>query len=37
VKWYEPTERGFEKTVKERLEWWEGVKHESRRDGGQKN
>ena len=22
AKWYEPTDRGFEKTVAERLEWW---------------
>ena len=22
AKWYEPTDRGFEKKVKERLEWW---------------
>jgi len=25
-KWYEPTERGFEKTVAERIAWWEEVK-----------
>jgi putative ATPase len=22
AKWYEPTERGYEKTLTERLEWW---------------
>jgi putative ATPase len=22
AKWYEPTERGYEKTLAERLEWW---------------
>jgi putative ATPase len=22
AKWYEPTDRGFEKTVRERIEWW---------------
>ncbi|HEY3279510.1 MAG TPA: replication-associated recombination protein A [Gemmatimonadales bacterium] len=26
VKWYEPTEFGYEKTVKERIEWWEDLK-----------
>jgi len=30
TKWYEPTEFGFEKTVKERMAWWEGVKREAR-------
>ncbi len=28
-KWYEPTERGFEKTVGQRLEWWEAIKARS--------
>jgi putative ATPase len=28
-KWYEPTERGFEKTVAERIAWWERVKREA--------
>jgi putative ATPase len=28
AKWYDPTEFGYEKTVKERLEWWEGLKRE---------
>jgi putative ATPase len=26
VTWYVPTEHGYEKTVKERLEWWAGLK-----------
>jgi len=26
AKWYEPTEVGYEKTVKERMEWWEKLK-----------
>ena len=26
VKWYEPTERGFERRIKERLEWWSDLK-----------
>ncbi len=26
VKWYQPTERGFEKTIRQRLEWWERIK-----------
>jgi putative ATPase len=28
-RWYEPTERGFEKTVAERIAWWERVKREA--------
>ena len=28
-RWYEPTERGFEKTVAERIAWWEKVKREA--------
>ncbi|MFQ5831067.1 MAG: replication-associated recombination protein A [Candidatus Methylomirabilia bacterium] len=27
-RWYQPTERGFEKTIRQRLEWWERVKGE---------
>jgi len=27
--WYEPTNRGFEKTVGERMEWWKKVKKET--------
>jgi len=26
AKWYEPTDFGYEKTVKERMEWWEKLK-----------
>lgn len=29
AKWYQPTERGYEKTVAERMAWWEGVKREA--------
>jgi putative ATPase len=28
--WYEPTDRGFEKTVAERIAWWEEVKRHAR-------
>jgi putative ATPase len=34
AKWYEPTERGYEKTVKERLGWWEGIKRRATDDAG---
>ena len=35
-RWYEPTARGFEKTVKERMAWWARVKAEAAgRTGGQ--
>src|SRR5205807_1044307 len=27
-KWYEPTEFGFEKDIKKRMEWWENLKRE---------
>ena len=27
VKWYEPTEFGFEKDIKQRMEWWEKLKN----------
>jgi putative ATPase len=30
VRWYEPTEFGHEKTIKERLEWWERLKREGK-------
>jgi len=36
ARWYEPTEFGYEKTVKERMEWWEKLKQkatEGRKDG----
>jgi putative ATPase len=29
ARWYEPTEFGYEKTVKERMEWWERLKNEA--------
>jgi putative ATPase len=28
-RWYQPTEFGYEKTVKERMEWWERLKQEA--------
>jgi putative ATPase len=34
ARWYEPTDRGFEKTVGERLRWWEERKQAVRRSGG---
>src|SRR5213592_4837951 len=36
--WYEPTESGFEKDVKQRMEWWEKLKRETsneKRETGQ--
>jgi putative ATPase len=27
AKWYEPTDAGYEKTLKERLEWWDKLKN----------
>jgi hypothetical protein len=35
ARWYEPIDRGFEKTVAERLKWWEERKEAGRRVGGQ--
>jgi putative ATPase len=29
AKWYEPTDRGFEKTIGERLAWWASVKQKA--------
>ncbi|HZE93830.1 MAG TPA: replication-associated recombination protein A [Gemmatimonadales bacterium] len=29
AKWYEPTTFGYEKTVKERIEWWERLKQDA--------
>jgi putative ATPase len=29
VTWYQPTEFGYEKTVKERIEWWQRIKREA--------
>src|SRR5438034_3979073 len=30
ARWYEPTEAGYEKTVKERIAWWEELKREAK-------
>jgi len=30
AKWYEPSEMGYEKTVKERMDWWEELKRKAR-------
>jgi putative ATPase len=32
ARWYEPTEFGYEKTVKERMEWWEKLKKEATKE-----
>jgi putative ATPase len=32
AKWYEPTDGGFEKTVAERLRWWEDMKKRTERE-----
>ncbi len=32
-KWYQPTDRGYEKTVAERMAWWEGVKRKAGEGG----
>jgi putative ATPase len=32
ARWYAPTEFGYEKTVRERLEWWERLKRDAGRD-----
>ncbi|HET7248657.1 MAG TPA: replication-associated recombination protein A [Gemmatimonadales bacterium] len=29
ARWYDPTDTGYEKTVKERLEWWQRVKRDA--------
>jgi putative ATPase len=29
VTWYQPTEFGYEKTVKERIDWWQRIKREA--------
>ena len=31
AKWYQPTDRGYEKTVAERMAWWENIKREAGR------
>jgi putative ATPase len=33
-RWYEPTEHGYEKTLRERIEWWQRLKRESGNLGG---
>jgi len=33
--WYEPTEFGFEKDIKKRMEWWADLKKAAARPGGQ--
>ena len=33
--WYRPTEFGYEKTVKERIEWWQHLKKDSGGTGGE--
>jgi putative ATPase len=33
ARWYEPTEFGYEKTVRERMEWWESIKRKTRDEG----
>jgi len=33
ARWYEPTEFGYEKTVRERMEWWEGIKRRAGEEG----
>jgi putative ATPase len=30
AKWYQPSEFGYEKTVKERIDWWEKLKRETK-------
>jgi putative ATPase len=30
ARWYEPTEFGFEKDVKRRIEWWESLKKKAK-------
>jgi putative ATPase len=33
ARWYEPTDFGYEKTVRERMEWWESIKRKARDAG----
>jgi putative ATPase len=33
--WYTPTDAGYEKTVKERIAWWERVKQEAAKGGSE--
>jgi putative ATPase len=32
-KWYQPTDRGYEKNVAERMAWWESLKHKAGEGG----
>ena len=34
--WYEPTDSGYEKTVKERLEWWQRMKRDASDQGSER-
>ncbi len=34
TRWYEPTDAGYEKTVKERMEWWEKFRKEANGERG---
>ena len=36
ARWYEPTEFGFEKDIKRRIEWWEQLKQKAEPDPGQR-
>ena len=29
ARWYEPSEHGYEKTVQERMEWWQRLRREA--------
>ena len=33
ARWYDPTDSGYEKTVKERIEWWQRLKRDAARPG----
>ena len=33
ARWYEPGDAGYEKTVRERMEWWEGIKRRAGETG----
>ena len=35
VRWYDPTDRGYEKTIRERIEWWERMKKEAGKETGE--
>jgi len=36
ARWYEPADAGYEKTVKERMAWWEKIKKEAGEEGSGK-